>query len=520
MPDGVKPPDIGLPDGSTSPYCASATIHASETLFDFALDNKLGVIQDTYEVDNESNTHSVRTSGEIRVKRVPKSSTKYRSRGVVAIDTHVSNENLQSLILKTWDENSHSMRISVPRMASIPAHDNCISLEITVYIPEDATLSELSIRATVLALRVFDDIKIKVTGDAAFASLSGDIYFPELNGFDPSAAYPLDSRHITVETVSGNIKGIYPLFDSLKIGSQSGDINVGVYPQPVLPSEPAPADLEVGTASGEIDVRLPVQLPRYTPPARDYVTHVGSVSGDISGSYFLGSVGDFKSTSGEIIAKVLPVIQYSPSTDPDDAPKTQFNTWSVSGTHDFEVLEPIFISLLPTNNAVQPEQPQQPTQPNTPSPPSLPTLPTPSDPAQHHTPEPYIPIGDDDPYRDIISPELNEDTILPDVISAKMIKQRRTVSSKKWRTLTATHKTSSAKISVRYPEAWEGTVYESTVSGETGVKGKDLRILTYKKGWAYKELLAAKGVNKKGEGSSVTIGSISGDLVFAVGEEK
>jgi hypothetical protein len=56
-----------------------------------------------------------------------------------------------------------------------------------------------------------------------------------------------------------------------------------------------------------------------------------------------------------------------------------------------------------------------------------------------------------------------------------------------------------------------------TVSGGIEVDGEGLKIITYKKGWAYKELVAGKGVNKKGEGSSSGMINISGDLNFTVG---
>lgn len=451
----------------------------------------------------------MRTAGEIRIRKLPKDS-KYSSRGLVQIDINVSDDALE--IRKTWDESTRTMTISTPRktrFSTTPNDDVCISLEITVWLPEHTSLSDLSIGSTTLTLRVFDDIKINVTGESKFVSVSGDIFFPKIGkvGKAPPKDYPLDSRHITVETVSGNIKGIYPLYDYLKLGTQSGDITAGVLPQPVLPSEPAPADLEVGTASGDIEVTLPAQVPRYSPPPRDYVTNVASVSGDISGTYFLGSAGSFKSTSGDMTAKILPVIQYSPSTDPDDAPKSEFSTWSVSGEHDFDILEPTFISLLPSNKATLPSQPALPV-PKVPDLPDVPDIP--SQPDQDRSPElPYIPIGDDDPYRHFIPPELNEDVIL---------EETRILATKKWRTLKASHQSSSADISIHYPVAWEGTVSGKAVSGNIKVDGKDLKIITYKKGWAYKELVAGKGVSRKGEGSSVDMSTISGDLKFVVGE--
>ncbi|KAG0647132.1 hypothetical protein D0Z07_7324 [Hyphodiscus hymeniophilus] len=516
LPDEVKKPDVGLPDGISEPYCASATIKTAPSIYDFGLGEKISLLQETHEGDSGKNLNSVRTFGEIRLRRMPKDS-KYRKRGVVSMDTYVSDERLQ--VLKTWDEDLRTMKVSVPRTSLVNAHDNCISLEITIWLPEDASLSELGIASTMLNVRVFDDIKIKVTGEVGVVSISGDVFFPEpdMDQKVPPTSYPLDSRHITVETVSGNIKGIYPLYDYLKLASQSGDIQAGVFPQPVLPSEPAPANLDISTSSGKIEVRLPIDVPRYTPPARDYVTHVSSISGDIKGGFFLGSVGSLKSTSGDIVANVLPVVQYSPSTDPEDAPKTFFETWSVSGKQDLELLEPVFISLLPSSIPAQPSEPHGPQEPSF----SAPNAP--STPDAHHSPALYVPIGDGDPYQDIVAPELNEDVILGDVNAAEMINRRRTrrrTATKKWRTLTATHKTSSSNIKLRYPDAWEGTVTESTISGSTKVIGHELKLISFKKGWPYKELVASKGASKVGEGSSVKMNSISGDLTFAIGEEE
>lgn len=487
LPEGTKPPELGLPDDSGSPYCASATIHAGEDFFDFALNEGLRVLQDSHEGSRGSYTQDVRTSGEIRLRKLPKNS-RYGSRGVISIDTHISDDGLQ--VLKTWDDSLRTIRISVPRTSSYnsPGHDSCISLEITVWLPEDISLSALSIASTVLTLRIFDDIKFNVTGKSEFISRSGDVIFPEHGIHDsvPPTTYPLDSRHITVETVSGKITGIYPLYDYLKLGSQSGEINVGVFPQPVLLSAPEPADLEVSTSSAKVQVNLPVRIPRYSPPPRDYKTRVGSISGNIGGAFFLGSTGSFRSTSGTVTAKLLPVIQYSPSTDPDDAPKTQFETWSVSGDQGLEILDPVFISLLPSKKS-----------------------------DQRHSPESYIPIGDHDPYQDILPPALNQDVALEErSIGAS---KRRAV--KRWRTLTATHQTTSGKISVHYPEGWEGTVSGKTMSGDIDIHGKDLKIISSKKGWAYKELVAGKGVSKEGEGSSVTMSGISSPLKFTVGEE-
>jgi hypothetical protein len=84
--------------------------------------------------------------------------------------------------------------------------------------------------------------------------------------------------------------------------------------------------------------------------------------------------------------------------------------------------------------------------------------------------------------------------------------------------MTATHKTASSKISVHYPEAWEGTVTGRTVSG--GITFADsLQVISDDEGWGYRELVAGKGVSRKGEGSSVEMASVSGELTYMVGDD-
>lgn len=462
--------------------------------------------QATHDGEKGGGSRIVRTAGEIRLRKLPKDS-KYGSRGIFSINIHTSEDFDGIQVLKTWDDDLRLMKISVPRTAPhASGSDSCISLEITIWLPEDALLSDLAIESTSLTLRVFEDIDLKVARHSEFVSLSGDVYFPDpgKEDADPRTSYPLDSRHITVETASGDIRGIYPLYDYLKLGSQSGSIKVGVYPQPVLPSAPAPADLEVSTSSGDILVNLPTLVPHYMPPARDYVTHVFTASGEVSGAYFLGSIGSFKTSSGDITAKILPVIQASPSTDPDDAPQTQFDTWTMSGDHDLLVLDPVFVSLLPSDEGVEPVLPTTPNGAGQPD-------------GRYRNESPYEDIGDKNPYRDILPPTLNEDAILENQGSSKMVKRQR-AASKAWRTLTATHHSVSAAVTVQYPNSWEGTVSEKSTSGDVKVEGKELKIISYKKGWTYRELVARKGVSRKGEGSWVSMDVISGDVKFVVGD--
>jgi len=469
----------------------------------------LTVLQITH--DNEGgyrSVYEVKTAGEIRLRRIPKDS-EHGSQAYFTVDIHVSDPELE--VFRSWDEDSRTLKVSTPKYARLNSRKPaCVSVQITAWFPEDSEFTDLLIEAISLALRVFEDAKIKVNRRSKFATLSGNIYFPAVNGSRISIGdikepdtpkitekvelpiqlaadwrpkseprHPFSSRRILVETVSGSVHGSYPLLDLLSISTQSGSVLVGVLPQEADKDVPVPADLEIQTISGSIKVDLPISAAtntKFAPPARRYISNVHSSSGSISGTYYLGTLGSFKSTSGSIRVKALPVIEASKS---DSGPSpSRFETHTVSGTHDIELLDPIFISHLKS----VPDQDNQP------------------------RPDPYSPVGDDDPYI-IMPPTLDRSLVTLDPTNA---------AKQKLRSVQSKHTSNSASVQVSYPSVWEGTVHAKTVSGGIEVQGKGLRMIKERKGWAGKEVLARKGVEEDGEGSYAEMSDIAGKLDFTV----
>jgi hypothetical protein len=159
-----------------------------------------------------------------------------------------------------------------------------------------------------------------------------------------------------------------------------------------------------------------------------------------------------------------------------------FETHTISGTTDVAMLNPIFISLLSLSD----EQP-----------------------IRKPHPDPWTPIDDDDPY--LIIPLVTEQSMFT-------LDPREEATKKKLRNLRSSHSSNSASITVHYPDAWEGTVHEKSVSGSISVAG-DIRLIKERNGYAYKEILARKGVDNNGEGCMVEMGNIAGSLRFLVGVE-
>ncbi|KAH7382903.1 hypothetical protein BKA64DRAFT_683500 [Cadophora sp. MPI-SDFR-AT-0126] len=487
--NGGSQPDKGQPDhddsgderpiDSSTPYCAEAKYKEDVVTYEFPVGSDLTVLQTTRESSGSLFQTYVSTVGEIRLRRLPKDS-KHGNRAYFTVDVQVSDESLQ--VEKSWDEHSRVLKIVTPKAAPLSAGGtHCVSLEITAWIPEDAQFSNLLIEAISLTLRVLDDVKVNVSGRSKFTTISGGVRFPSINATDAksqtdtsawrsSEEFPFSSRRIFVETMSGSIKGNYPLMDMLALSSQSGSIRVDVIPQPVLPSAPAPADLEVQSSSGTIQVNCPVGG-TYTPPPRNYITTVHSTSSTISGSYYLGSSNSFKTTSGTIRITGLPVLRGGDSVA---APINSFETHTISGTTDVEVLDPIFISLL--SNSLESQKP----------------------------------AGDDEPFLVIPPGDLAIQALFE-------IDSRTTSEETKLHTLSSIHSSNSASIGVKYPSAWEGTMHGKCVSGNIVAKGEGVRIINSRNGPGYTELKARKGDMEKGQGSMVEMKGISGSLTFLVG---
>ncbi|KAE9369413.1 hypothetical protein N431DRAFT_427567 [Stipitochalara longipes BDJ] len=507
-PKDEMPPFPDRPIDSTGPYCISAIYRDDMATYEFPIGADLTIMQITHDGDDRDRAVKVRTAGEIRLRRIPKDSS-HGKQAFLTVDVHVSDPNLY--VVKTWDHESRVLQVSTPKYARLDSSGpHCVSLEITAWFPEDAEFSSLLIESFDLTLRVIEDIKINVSGQSKFATVVGQVAFPSasllgsstelptlpdttpsttLDGTGSASAWkasanpPFSSRRILVETVSGSITGCYPLMDYLGLIAQSGSIKVDAFPQPVLPDAPAPAELEVQTASGSIEVNLPVRdaiNSKYTPPPRNYITRVHSSAGGIKGSYYLGSTSNFRSMSGSIYITTMPVLQAG-SADESGLSSNTFETHTVSGSIKVEVLDPIFITMVPYVD----KRPERPPHSN-----------------------PYLPIGDDDPYI-IIPPSMDKALFTvddPEVFKKKTL-----------RNLKSSHGSQSASVSVSYPAVWEGTFHAKTISGSIRWAGDGLRIIRDKKGYASHEVLLRKGVDSESEGCFVEMSGIAGSLHFVVG---
>ncbi|KAH8819683.1 hypothetical protein F5884DRAFT_660254 [Xylogone sp. PMI_703] len=511
-----EPPMSDPPNGGNGHYCPREPYINEEKTFDlplFPMEDTLKIVQTTYNNHSSSNWIHVSTRGEVRVRRSPPGS---RNGNKPYITTSLNISDPGIIVKQLLDEENRALRIETPIYDRVEGTNRpCVSLVITAWVPENFVFSSIEIVSVQLGLRIMDDARVKVRGTAEFATLSGDTWFPQVDQSSPiwkqaegvsstapeseptdvrqqrdATKYPIDSRHIIVQCVSGSITGGFPLYDSLQLLTTSGDIKATISPEDVLPSAPAPAQLIIKTTSGDITVTNPIYGLTSALYRRDYRTKVQTNSGTVKGSFIFTSEGKFGTTSANLHIDVLPVV-LATSDNPYSTPYSSslFSTDTTSGDIDVNLLEPVIL----INTAPLDHQPR----------------PTPGDPQD---PGRYIPIGDHDPYRELYPP------FMPTLRDPKQgTETARVAKSFAYRSLHSLHHTTSATIKLHYPSAFEGFINAQSISGSISVEGEDVTIIKNNKGYVYKEVVARKGEVREGEGSFVELRSISGSLDVQVG---
>ncbi|TDZ32745.1 hypothetical protein C8035_v011774 [Colletotrichum spinosum] len=503
--DPSKPSQPGVPGHPTEPLpwnpqsmCAKNEHRFSTRVFNIAFeaDKTLSVVQGV-EADEPGRGYQPHVQGSFVVRR------QLSNAPGPTIELEVVANDPALDVTVEWDSDAQHLDIKTPqRIEWNQSLRPCITVRATVWVPEDAHLRSIYLAALSMDVAVVDDLAITIQEELSVETISGDVQFPP----KLVPAYKLDSRNIVIHTVSGDIRGNWPLYDSLKLGSNSGDIAGEVEPQAVLDSRPLPAVLEVSSVSGDISIKEPIERayqsakPDTVIYPRDYITIIDTKSGTVRAGVAFSTAASITTVSGDITATILPVYNVSLM---QGVPEPDLRTTTKSGNVAVSVLEPLWVEIgrtlsrdgkSPTANPNVPvDIPTNPVPVPQPRIPSIPTV-------------PFIPIGSRDPYRS-----------LPGRLGDLLGKRDATVAAldaPPMRHLKSSHSTISGQVKVRYPGSWEGTINAETISGKISVEGKGVRIESRTQ-WP-KSVKASKG---QASACHADIGSTSGDISVLVGEK-
>ncbi|GFG04445.1 hypothetical protein IFM61392_03322 [Aspergillus lentulus] len=152
---------------------------------------------------------------------------------------------------------------------------------------------------------------------------------------EDTTATASNDRRITIDSNTGNIHGVYPLYDSLSLSTTTGNITVAIAPQSAHPDHPfEPARLHIRSVSGTVTVsftapeaavlpglELSMKLYQETNdsshseimktcelPARLYELDIQTESGPIAGRMVFTRSARLISGGGDITAMLIPVI--------------------------------------------------------------------------------------------------------------------------------------------------------------------------------------------------------------------
>ncbi|KAG8419329.1 hypothetical protein J3458_004207 [Metarhizium acridum] len=270
------------------------------------------------------------------------------SGGGVEIEIVSNDERLRPSTEIHVDNGHQSIEIISPRALDWWDYSGptpCIQMRVTVYVPHNAYLDNLKLDLVHLDVDIVEGLVMGIVDGPTIKTVVGDVIAPRANNIDDDVApYSVQSRRIIIETVSGSIKGWFPLYDLLQVKSSSGDVEAQVVPKAADKKSASEATLKVESISGEVRLEEPLasslrsgKLGKKIPP-RDYQVEIGTTSGGITADVVMTSSAKIGSVSGDLTLNVLPLLTKS-------SDKTSFSTDTKSGSTNVNIYEAVAIEL-------------------------------------------------------------------------------------------------------------------------------------------------------------------------------
>ncbi|KAG6293501.1 hypothetical protein E4U46_007531 [Claviceps purpurea] len=200
----------------------------------------------------------------------------------------------------------------------------CVTIHIIVYVPIGGNIKDLALTVDSLNVSIDEDLNLNAADSIMITATSGNVSAPSLkSNARGQIPHSLKSRHIIVQTVSGNVEGWLPLHHLLNVKSVSGNLSIDVGLESSYPNSDTCAKLMVQSVSGKVVIREPYvfysQFNKHwkmsecknQPPSRDYIVAVTTASGDIDAQVAVTSSAIIRSASGNLRLDVA-VVRLTP----------------------------------------------------------------------------------------------------------------------------------------------------------------------------------------------------------------
>jgi hypothetical protein len=312
----------------TLPYCSNSLTHSFDNISTFSFSEDLQI-------------PGLSVRGAIHLEPAPEN----QDSQVVVVASYAASRNRRAS--PQWELSDNAIRLQAPTLVKqgksfFPRMFNpCLRIGATIYLHANATLQTFQVDTTYLSITSSPNLFPRSSTSKPKEPFPQIDLTNLLTTANPITLPNWISRQTILQTTSSAIAGTFTHRDLISLTSLSGSIAATVIPDEADPSKPLPALLKIETVSGSVRVTYP-SIDASSPasasntlPARDYETHVQTVSGSIAGSFLFTSSGDLSAVSGSVLAQVL----YSPLSNPQggEKPVNQLKTSSRSGATDIQV---------------------------------------------------------------------------------------------------------------------------------------------------------------------------------------
>src|SRR5277367_5091877 len=200
--------------------------------YEFKSGRELVILQVTGGDNFRGGAARVRTAGEIILRRLPESQANHDT-GSITFDVWLAEPGITYQV--EMDTEVQALKVITPEFADLSTSgDHCLSMEITVWIPPNASFESILVEATSLSVRFMDEVDFHVSQQSHIETYSGDIFFPSKNlsstegTKSPGMPPRFSSREIIVRSTSGDVTGVFYLYDLVHVETDSGNINIMV----------------------------------------------------------------------------------------------------------------------------------------------------------------------------------------------------------------------------------------------------------------------------------------------------
>ena len=243
-----------------------------------------------------------------------------------------------------WDLGVGSLMLNTPKQISTDPdeqNDPCVYINATIWIKPHTVLNNMAIDTQTMSIIYHEGLQLTINNRLWMSATVGSVTMPGSNGIGTSFFY----RSLDASFGSGSVIGTYCLFNSLSIGTRSGNIDVNIVPRAQLGDDVEHSFLNLKSVNGDIkaktldlhDIQLG-PLPQ-SNPYRAFHSTVSTSSGKIEVQLIHGNSTSLNSMSGSINAILIPF---------DNMPQaSEITVTNAGGDNNITVTPSIFQSQSP-----------------------------------------------------------------------------------------------------------------------------------------------------------------------------